>query len=221
LSNRRVSRPSLSLEIIFISPALRQAVFISMLSSQIRATSQQDISRARLWFFEGKKKILLYSERSHFYHRYKVTSSGALLVITLCSSCCFCVWCIVYVVVHGYFLDVQIRGTKHLLVYSLPGRKEFYPEVLTKKNCDFFTASSHGLKLTLLGFVSSFSACKYAGRIRKPQVQRPLLSSRPSQGEFAVSLSLVKQTLVVSRPATNSMFSCSVCSVKKSILISV
>ncbi|AQK39227.1 U3 small nucleolar RNA-associated protein 25 [Zea mays] len=65
-----------------------------MLSSQIRATSQQDISRARLWFFEGKKKILLYSERSHFYHRYK------------------------------------IRGTKHLLVYSLPGRKEFYPELV-------------------------------------------------------------------------------------------
>ncbi|AQK39226.1 U3 small nucleolar RNA-associated protein 25 [Zea mays] len=58
------------------------------------ATSQQDISRARLWFFEGKKKILLYSERSHFYHRYK------------------------------------IRGTKHLLVYSLPGRKEFYPELV-------------------------------------------------------------------------------------------
>ncbi|CAL5077273.1 unnamed protein product [Urochloa decumbens] len=58
------------------------------------ATSQQDISRSRLWFFEGKKKILLYSERSHFYHRYK------------------------------------IRGTKHLLIYSLPGRKEFYPELV-------------------------------------------------------------------------------------------
>ncbi|KAL6637835.1 hypothetical protein ACP70R_025407 [Stipagrostis hirtigluma subsp. patula] len=36
------------------------------------ATSQQDISRSRLWFFEGKRKILLYSERSHFYHRYKL-----------------------------------------------------------------------------------------------------------------------------------------------------
>jgi hypothetical protein len=212
----------LSLEIILISPVSRQAVFMSMLSSQIRATSQQDISRARLWFFEGKKKILLYSERSHFYHRYKVTSRLERYLLLHCAvPVCFCVRCMVYVVVHGYFLDVQIRGTKHLLVYSLPGRKEFYPEVLTKKNCDFFTASSHGLKLTLLGFVSSFSACKYAGRIRKPQVQRPLLSSRPSQGEFAVSLSLVKQTLVVSRPATNSMFSCSVCSVKKSILISV
>ncbi|KAL6865121.1 hypothetical protein ACP4OV_016272 [Aristida adscensionis] len=58
------------------------------------ATSQQDISRSRLWFFEGQKKILLYSERSHFYHRYK------------------------------------IRGTQHLLIYSLPGRKEFYPELV-------------------------------------------------------------------------------------------
>jgi hypothetical protein len=49
----------------------RQAVTVSVYS-HIRATSQQDISRSRLWFFEGKKKILLYSERSHFYHRYKV-----------------------------------------------------------------------------------------------------------------------------------------------------
>ncbi|KAK3139449.1 hypothetical protein QOZ80_5AG0383460 [Eleusine coracana subsp. coracana] len=57
-------------------------------------TSQQDISRSRLWFYEGKKKILLYSERSHFYHRYK------------------------------------IRGTHHLLIYSLPGRKGFYPELV-------------------------------------------------------------------------------------------
>lgn len=27
---------------------------------------------------------------------------------------------------------MQIRGTQHLVIYSLPGRKEFYPEVLTK-----------------------------------------------------------------------------------------
>uniref|UniRef100_A0ACD5U5U9 Uncharacterized protein n=2 Tax=Avena sativa TaxID=4498 RepID=A0ACD5U5U9_AVESA len=58
------------------------------------ATSQPDISRARLWFFEGQKKILLYSERSHFFHRYK------------------------------------IRGGDHLIVYSLPGRKDFYPELV-------------------------------------------------------------------------------------------
>lgn len=58
------------------------------------ATSQPDISRARLWFFEGQKKILLYSERSHFFHRYK------------------------------------IRGGHHLVIYSLPGRKDFYPELV-------------------------------------------------------------------------------------------
>ncbi|WVZ87244.1 hypothetical protein U9M48_033914 [Paspalum notatum var. saurae] len=72
------------------------------------ATSQQDISRSRLWFFEGKKKILLYSERSHFYHRYKVCYLGYSSV----------------------FLNMQIRGTKHLLIYSLPERKEFYPELI-------------------------------------------------------------------------------------------
>ncbi|EEF42005.1 conserved hypothetical protein [Ricinus communis] len=57
-------------------------------------TKPSDISRARLWFFEGKKKIMLYTERVHFYRRYK------------------------------------IRGIKNLIVYSLPDRKDFYPEML-------------------------------------------------------------------------------------------
>ncbi|PKA55224.1 hypothetical protein AXF42_Ash003861 [Apostasia shenzhenica] len=57
-------------------------------------TKQSDISRARLWFFEGKRKIMLYTERAHFYHRYK------------------------------------IRGIKNLIIYSLPERKEFYPEIV-------------------------------------------------------------------------------------------
>lgn len=57
-------------------------------------TKPSDISRARVWFFEGKRKILLYTERMHFYHRYK------------------------------------IRGIKNLLFYSLPERKEFYPEIV-------------------------------------------------------------------------------------------
>ncbi|XP_068310723.1 protein NUCLEOLAR FACTOR 1-like isoform X2 [Pyrus communis] len=55
---------------------------------------QSDISRARVRFFEGKRKIMLYTERSHFYHRYK------------------------------------IRGIQNLIIYSLPERKEFYPEVV-------------------------------------------------------------------------------------------
>ncbi|KAG1364177.1 U3 small nucleolar RNA-associated protein 25 [Cocos nucifera] len=57
-------------------------------------TKQNDISRARVWFFEGKRKIMLYTERAHFYHRYK------------------------------------IRGVQNLFIYSLPERKEFYPEII-------------------------------------------------------------------------------------------
>ncbi|XP_019428789.1 PREDICTED: U3 small nucleolar RNA-associated protein 25 [Lupinus angustifolius] len=57
-------------------------------------TTQSDISRARLWFYEGTRKIMLYTERSHFYHRYK------------------------------------IRGVQNLIIYSLPERKEFYPEIV-------------------------------------------------------------------------------------------
>ncbi|KAI4372628.1 hypothetical protein MLD38_010834 [Melastoma candidum] len=57
-------------------------------------TKQSDISRSRLWFFEGTQKIMLYTERAHFYHRYK------------------------------------IRGIKSLIIYSLPERKEFYPEIV-------------------------------------------------------------------------------------------
>ncbi|PIA60451.1 hypothetical protein AQUCO_00300155v1 [Aquilegia coerulea] len=57
-------------------------------------TKQSDISRARVWFFEGMRKIMLYTERAHFYHRYK------------------------------------IRGIKNLIIYSIPERKEFYPEVI-------------------------------------------------------------------------------------------
>nr|XP_016502868.1 PREDICTED: U3 small nucleolar RNA-associated protein 25-like [Nicotiana tabacum] len=57
-------------------------------------TEQSDISRARVWFFNETKKIMLYTERAHFYHRYK------------------------------------IRGIQNLIIYSLPERKEFYPEVV-------------------------------------------------------------------------------------------
>lgn len=57
-------------------------------------TEPSDVSRARVQFFEGRKKIMLYTERVHFFHRYK------------------------------------IRGIKNLIIYSLPERKEFYPEVV-------------------------------------------------------------------------------------------
>ncbi|KAK1394264.1 U3 small nucleolar RNA-associated protein 25 [Heracleum sosnowskyi] len=57
-------------------------------------TKQSDISRARVWFFHERRKIMLYTERAHFYHRYK------------------------------------IRGIQNLIIYSLPERKEFYPEIV-------------------------------------------------------------------------------------------
>ncbi|KAH6798337.1 U3 small nucleolar RNA-associated protein [Perilla frutescens var. frutescens] len=55
---------------------------------------RNDMSRVRGEFFRGEKKIMLYTERAHFYYRYK------------------------------------IRGVKNLIIYSLPERKEFYPEIV-------------------------------------------------------------------------------------------
>jgi len=73
-------------------------------------TKQTDISRARVWFFQGKRKIMLYTERAHFYHRYK------------------------------------IRGIQNLIIYSLPERKEFYPEVVN------MLEGSHSMTCTVLFF---------------------------------------------------------------------
>ncbi|XP_042453180.1 U3 small nucleolar RNA-associated protein 25 homolog [Zingiber officinale] len=61
-------------------------------------TKISDISRARLWFFEGKRKIMLYTERAHFYNRFK------------------------------------IRGVQNMIIYSLPERKELYPELINMLN---------------------------------------------------------------------------------------
>lgn len=71
-------------------------------------TKQSDISRARIWFFEGTRKIMLYTERAHFYHRYK------------------------------------IKGIKNLIIYSLPERKEFYPELVN------MLQESHDMSCTVL-----------------------------------------------------------------------
>ncbi|XP_057508744.1 protein NUCLEOLAR FACTOR 1 isoform X2 [Actinidia eriantha] len=71
-------------------------------------TKQSDISRARVWFFQGRRKIMLYTERAHFYHRYK------------------------------------IRGIQNLIIYSLPERKEFYPEIVN------MLEGSHSMACTVL-----------------------------------------------------------------------
>ncbi|TYJ31964.1 hypothetical protein E1A91_A05G003800v1 [Gossypium mustelinum] len=46
-------------------------------------TNQKDISRARVWFFEGKRKIMLYTERIHFYRRYKIRGIRNLIIYSL------------------------------------------------------------------------------------------------------------------------------------------
>ncbi|KAK8550102.1 hypothetical protein V6N13_118633 [Hibiscus sabdariffa] len=44
---------------------------------------QKDISRARVWFFEGKRKIMLYTERIHFYRRFKIRGIQNLIIYSL------------------------------------------------------------------------------------------------------------------------------------------
>lgn len=46
-------------------------------------TKQSDISRARAWFFHGKRRIMLYTERAHFYHRYKIRGIKELVFYSL------------------------------------------------------------------------------------------------------------------------------------------
>uniref|UniRef100_A0A2P2MEH5 Uncharacterized protein MANES_17G002500 n=1 Tax=Rhizophora mucronata TaxID=61149 RepID=A0A2P2MEH5_RHIMU len=46
-------------------------------------TKSSDISRARVWFFGGEKKIMLYTERAHFYHRYKIRGIQNLIIYSL------------------------------------------------------------------------------------------------------------------------------------------
>lgn len=46
-------------------------------------TKQSDISRGRTWFFHGERKIMLYTERAHFYHRYKIRGIRDLIFYSL------------------------------------------------------------------------------------------------------------------------------------------
>ncbi|XP_057771692.1 protein NUCLEOLAR FACTOR 1-like [Salvia miltiorrhiza] len=64
---------------------------------------RNEISHVRGEFFRGEKKIMLYTERAHFYYRYKVFPKIKD--------------------------SVQIRGVNNLIIYSLPERKEFYPQL--------------------------------------------------------------------------------------------
>ncbi|XP_024386757.1 protein NUCLEOLAR FACTOR 1 [Physcomitrium patens] len=46
-------------------------------------TKQSDISRSRSWFFHRKRDIMLYTERAHFYHRYKIRGIRELIFYSL------------------------------------------------------------------------------------------------------------------------------------------
>ncbi|KAG6543850.1 hypothetical protein Mapa_014690 [Marchantia paleacea] len=46
-------------------------------------TKQSDISRARSWFYHGERKILLYTERAHFFHRYKIRGIKDIIFYSL------------------------------------------------------------------------------------------------------------------------------------------
>ncbi|KAI3805580.1 hypothetical protein L1987_28095 [Smallanthus sonchifolius] len=81
---------------------------VHLMGTLHRYTKQSDISRSRVWFFQGEKKIMLYTERAHFYHRFK------------------------------------IRGIQNLIIYSLPERKEFYPEIVN------MLEGSHSMNCTVL-----------------------------------------------------------------------
>ncbi|KAL6585611.1 hypothetical protein OROMI_002255 [Orobanche minor] len=76
-----------------IKDSVQHGVMI-FISSYFEYIKRNAISRVRGQFFRGDKKIMLYTERAHFYYRYK------------------------------------IRGVQNLIIYSLPERKEFYPEIV-------------------------------------------------------------------------------------------
>eukprot|EP00850_Spirogloea_muscicola_P019980 SM000203S06156 [mRNA] locus=s203:172171:178779:- [translate_table: standard] len=46
-------------------------------------TKQSDISRSRSWFFHSKRSIMLYTERAHFYHRYRLRGIQELIFYSL------------------------------------------------------------------------------------------------------------------------------------------
>ncbi|CAM8913404.1 unnamed protein product [Rhodiola kirilowii] len=45
-------------------------------------TDPSNVSRARSWFYDGLRKIMLYTERAHFYHRYKIRGVRKLIMLS-------------------------------------------------------------------------------------------------------------------------------------------
>ncbi|CAI7851867.1 unnamed protein product, partial [Closterium sp. NIES-54] len=46
-------------------------------------TDERNVHRARAWFFQNRRRIMLYSERSHFYHRYRIRGIREVIFYSL------------------------------------------------------------------------------------------------------------------------------------------
>jgi len=52
---------------------------MASVASLCEYTTTADVSRARANFFHGRRRILLYTERAHFYHRYRIRGIQRLI----------------------------------------------------------------------------------------------------------------------------------------------
>jgi hypothetical protein len=51
-------------------------------------SSFPQVTRARAHFFQRQRRLMLYTERAHFYHRYRIRG----IQVGLCVCVCVCVW---------------------------------------------------------------------------------------------------------------------------------
>ncbi|CAI5534735.1 unnamed protein product [Closterium sp. Naga37s-1] len=71
-------------------------------------TDERNVHRARAWFFQNRRRIMLYSERSHFYHRYRIRGIREVIFYSL--PC--------YPHFYAEFLNPLIGGTTRLIKAS-------------------------------------------------------------------------------------------------------
>jgi U3 small nucleolar RNA-associated protein 25 len=111
-------------------------------------TSVANISRARSNFYHGKRDILLFTERFHYYNR-QVLDSFFLCKLTE---------------LNRYF----IRGIKHLIFYGLPTFPHFYPEMVNMVPDDG----------TVLSIFSQFDALQLEPVVGTKRCERLLSSEK-------------------------------------------
>ncbi|KAG5643388.1 hypothetical protein DXG03_001002 [Asterophora parasitica] len=79
-------------------------------------STNQDISRARQAFFQGKKSFLLISERFHFYKRYEPTTPDLPSVLST------------HIQIQTRY---KIRGIRNVIFYGPPDHPQFFTELLS------------------------------------------------------------------------------------------